>query len=99
MVALVWQSSPPASNGSTSITPSLDLPLYNPDREGADAPAAWAEFRDQIRPVDGLLFGSTEYNRSMTGALKNALDGRARGPMVRASSPKSPRQYFRGRRE
>ena len=56
------------------VIPSLDLPLYNPDHDGDDRPAAWTAFRDSIRPVDGLLVASPEYNRSMTGALKNALD-------------------------
>ena len=56
------------------ISPSLDLPLYNQDLDGKDPPAAWTEFRDTVRAVDGILFGSPEYNRSMTGTLKNAID-------------------------
>jgi chromate reductase len=49
------------------------LPLYNEDRE-ADAPAEWVSFRDAIRPVDALLFVTPEYNRSVPGVLKNAID-------------------------
>ena len=49
------------------------LPLYNEDLE-KDVPTAWREFRDAIRPVDALLFVTPEYNRSMPGVLKNAID-------------------------
>jgi chromate reductase len=49
------------------------LPLYNQDLE-ATPPAAWTEFRERIKVTDALLFVTPEYNRSMPGALKNALD-------------------------
>ena len=50
-----------------------DLPLYNEDLE-KDPPAEWRRFRDAVRPAEALLFVTPEYNRSMPGALKNALD-------------------------
>ncbi|MBA3645981.1 MAG: NAD(P)H-dependent oxidoreductase [Gemmatimonadaceae bacterium] len=50
-----------------------ELPLYNEDLE-ADAPAAWTAFRDAIRSKDAVLFLTPEYNRSVPGALKNAID-------------------------
>ena len=50
-----------------------DLPLYNQDLDG-DPPAQWTAFRDAIRPADGLLFVTPEYNRSIPGVLKNAID-------------------------
>jgi chromate reductase len=50
-----------------------DLPLYNDDLE-ADPPAAWTAFRDRIRRADGVLFATPEYNRSVPGLLKNAID-------------------------
>jgi chromate reductase len=50
-----------------------DLPLYNEDAE-ADAPQSWKSFRDAIRPADGVLFVTPEYNRSVPGCLKNAVD-------------------------
>ena len=50
-----------------------ELPLYNQDHED-NPPAAWTEFRDRIRNVDGVLFVTPEYNRSVPGALKNAID-------------------------
>jgi chromate reductase len=50
-----------------------DLPLYNEDLEAA-VPAAWTRFRDAVRPADALLFVTPEYNRSVPGLLKNAID-------------------------
>jgi chromate reductase len=49
------------------------LPLYNQDLE-ATPPAAWTEFRAQIRAADAILFVTPEYNRSVPAALKNAVD-------------------------
>jgi chromate reductase len=49
------------------------LPLYNEDLE-ADVPEAWASFRDAVRRADGVLFVTPEYNRSIPGSLKNAID-------------------------
>ncbi len=51
------------------------LPLYNQDLEDAAAqPAEWLAFRERIRPKDALLFATPEYNRSVPGVLKNAID-------------------------
>ncbi|MBC3486899.1 NAD(P)H-dependent oxidoreductase [Pseudomonas sp. SWRI50] len=50
-----------------------DLPLYNEDVE-ATAPASWKRFRDEISRSDAVLFVTPEYNRSMPGCLKNAID-------------------------
>ncbi len=49
------------------------LPLYNQDLE-ADPPRAWTEFRERLRAADAVLFVTPEYNRSVPGVLKNALD-------------------------
>ena len=51
-----------------------DLPLYNPDLETDAPPAAWTRFRDAVAAVQAVLFVTPEYNRSIPGALKNALD-------------------------
>ena len=52
-----------------------DLPLYNEDLEEAHAtPPSWLMFRERIRSVDGVLFVTPEYNRSVPAVLKNALD-------------------------
>lgn len=50
-----------------------DLPLYDDDLE-SQVPAAWQRFRERIRAADALLFVTPEYNRSIPGGLKNALD-------------------------
>lgn len=66
-----------------------DLPLYNPDLEGDDTPAAWTAFRNTMREVDGVVFVTPEYNRSVPAALKNALDvgSRPYGHSVWAGKP------------
>ena len=53
--------------------PIRDLPLYNRDDENSPV-AAVTEFKQAIEGSDGLLFVSPEYNRSIPGALKNAID-------------------------
>lgn len=50
-----------------------ELPLYDQDLEESPPPA-WVRFRDRIRAADGVLFVTPEYNRSVPGALKNAID-------------------------
>ena len=50
-----------------------DLPLYNQDLDN-NPPEQWVRFRDQVRPADGVLFVSPEYNRGIPGVLKNAID-------------------------
>jgi len=49
------------------------LPLYNQD-DDVTPPAAWVAFRDQVKAVDAVLFVTPEYNRSVPGVLKNAID-------------------------
>ena len=49
------------------------LPLYNQDYE-APPPAASAAFRKRIGEADAVLFVTPEYNRSVPGVLKNAID-------------------------
>ena len=52
-----------------------DLPLYNQDYDSApEQPSQYVRFRDQVRSADGVLFCSPEYNRSIPGVLKNAID-------------------------
>lgn len=51
-----------------------DLPHYNQDHEEGDVPATYTTFRDRIRRADGVLFVTPEYNRSIPGVLKNAID-------------------------
>lgn len=61
-------------NLALSLVAIDDLPHYNPDLENEDRPAPWKTFRQAIAGADGLLFLTPEYNRSVPGVLKNALD-------------------------
>jgi len=51
-----------------------ELPLYNADLDEGAPPAAWSRFRDAIGRASAILFVTPEYNRSIPGCLKNALD-------------------------
>lgn len=51
-----------------------DLPLYNQDLETDTPPAAWTSFRNAVNANDAVLFITPEYNRSVPGLLKNAID-------------------------
>ena len=53
------------------------LPLYNQDDDGAQ-PAGTLALKAAIRAVDGVIFVTPEYNRSIPGVLKNALDHASR---------------------
>jgi chromate reductase len=53
--------------------PIGELPLYNRDLDG-DYPAVATSFKDAVAGVDAILFVTPEYNRSIPGALKNAID-------------------------
>ncbi|MGZ3726455.1 MAG: NADPH-dependent FMN reductase [Pseudobdellovibrio sp.] len=59
---------------SLEIVEIGQLPLYNQDLDENNTPASWVEFRDKIKNFDGFLFVTPEYNRSVPGVLKNALD-------------------------
>ena len=54
-----------------------DLPLYNQD-DDSDPPAAATRLKQHIRAADGVLFVTPEYNRSVPGVLKNAIDHASR---------------------
>ena len=58
-----------------SIYPLNNIPLYNNDLESDfHFPKEVEKFRDLIRDSDALLISSPEYNGSVTGVLKNALE-------------------------
>jgi len=61
---------------SLEIVEIGELAMFNQDLEenGATAPEAWTRFRRRIQEMDGVLFFTPEYNRSVPAALKNALD-------------------------
>jgi chromate reductase len=56
-----------------SEIPFADLPLYSYDYDG-DYPPVAREFKAAVAGVDALLFVTPEYNRSIPGGLKNAID-------------------------
>ena len=57
--------------------PIRNLPLYSPDYD-ADYPAEGRALKEAIESSDAILFVSPEYNRSIPGALKNAIDWASR---------------------
>jgi len=50
-----------------------DQPLYNQDAD-ANPPPPWVRLRNRIKAADAVLFVTPEYNRSVPGVLKNAID-------------------------
>ena len=64
-----------------ALTPNLkfveieigNLPHFDQDLE-ATPPAEWVAFRNQLKAADAVLFVTPEYNRSVPGVLKNAVD-------------------------
>ena len=66
-----------------------DIPLYNGDLDLPEAnqrPETVQNFRDALARADGILFVSPEYNYSIPGVLKNAIDWASRGedsPMLK----------------
>ena len=49
------------------------LPMYNQDLDDKP-PSAWTDFRNRLKTFDGVIFVTPEYNRSVPGVLKNAID-------------------------
>ena len=62
-----------------TLHPLHDVPLYNGDVEAQGLPAGVVALREAIRAADGLLISTPEYNNSMPGVLKNAIDWVSRG--------------------
>ncbi len=66
------------------------LSFYNQDFDDEKKPPAdWSEFRKRVKSFDGVLFVTPEYNRSVPGVLKNAIDvgSRPYGQSVWAGKP------------
>lgn len=62
----------PSSLKLEVITPA-GISFFNQDLEGAP-PADWLAFREKLQRSNGVLFVTPEYNRSIPGVLKNAID-------------------------
>lgn len=70
-----------APAGTTIAIESIkDIPLYNGDVEAAGAPATVKNLKDRIAAADGLLLVTPEYNNSIPGVFKNAIDWLSRPP-------------------
>ncbi|DBA85671.1 hypothetical protein WJX77_007317 [Trebouxia sp. C0004] len=63
------------------------LPLYNDDLWASGIPDSVANFREQINSADALLFSVPEYNYSLPGPMKNAIDWASKNPNVFAGKP------------
>jgi chromate reductase len=69
LLAAVGETLPAGT--TLTIWESLDLPIFNSD---LGEPATVAEFKSAVRTADGVVFAVPEYNYSIPGGLKNALD-------------------------
>lgn len=56
-----------------------ELPMFNTDLESPDQLGRVAKFREILRTADALVISSPEYNYSIPGVLKNAIDWASRG--------------------
>ena len=56
-----------------------DIPVYNADLDEENPPAPVRALKERVRAADALLFATPEYNYSIPGVLKNAIDWLSRG--------------------
>jgi chromate reductase len=71
----------PAGMAITEAPPFAEFPLYNADiQNSAGFPAPVQKLGDAVRGADGVIFISPEYNFSIPGGLKNAIDWVSRLP-------------------
>ncbi len=66
-----------------------EVPPYDEDGDAGPAPAAVASLREAVARADAVLIATPEYNSSIPGALKNALDWASR-PMATNASRNKP---------
>lgn len=59
---------------------ALNMPFYDGDVEAAGLPAPVTELRERLGKAQGLIIASPEYNSSIPGGLKNAIDWVSRPP-------------------
>jgi chromate reductase, NAD(P)H dehydrogenase (quinone) len=64
----------PACLAVTVFDRLATVPLFNEDVEARGLPPGVKAFRDEVAAADGLLISTPEYNHSMPGVLKNAID-------------------------
>ena len=78
LLGAVAEAMPPSM--SVRIVDIGDLPLYNRDVEVQGLPGPVSRLRSELSDADAVLFACPEYNWSVTGALKNAIDWLSRNP-------------------
>jgi chromate reductase len=71
------------------VVPLNALTLYNQDEDVETPPPPWQQFRQRVKRADAVLFATPEYNRSVPGVLKNAVDigSRPHGKSVWSKKP------------
>ena len=75
--AALQRALPSLAPAALKITPApawADIPVYNHDIQDAGWPAPVTAWADAIRKADGVIIVSPEYNWSIPGGLKNAID-------------------------
>ena len=65
---------------SVEVADISQIPLYNEDVRAQGFPPPVQKLREQIAAADALVFACPEYNYSMSGVLKNAIDWASRPP-------------------
>lgn len=75
-----------SSIAKLEILDITSLPYFNQDEE-SDPPESVHQFKMQIEAADGVLVATPEYNWSIPGILKNALDWLSRGERVMVGKP------------
>jgi chromate reductase, NAD(P)H dehydrogenase (quinone) len=78
-IAMAMKAMAPPSL-AMEIVEIRDLQMYDADLETQTPPREWVRFRERMRRADALLFATPEYNRSIPGCLKNAIDVGSRPP-------------------
>lgn len=81
------------TEASLEIVSLADIPLYCEDIDGAASPAAVTALREKAQAADGVILAVPEYNYSMSGVMKNALDWLSR-PHGQGALLNKPVMYF-----
>jgi chromate reductase, NAD(P)H dehydrogenase (quinone) len=67
-----------------------ELPIYDQDLDGDDPPEAVARIRAAVRQADAVFFATPEYNTSIPGGLKNAVDWLSRPSLAESALRRKP---------
>lgn len=86
--ALIRAASALAGDDVEFRTADIDLPLYDGDVEDRGHPDKVVAFVEALRSADAVLISTPEYNKGVSGVLKNALDWQSRfAPVPLAGKP------------